>query len=241
MSDCPIREPKLKEPRLSDSDLNRVVSRIPKEIRLLMESSAPEDSKNKGIFLAGGFVRSCVSRESIEDIDLFTTDLETSDFLFKRILQSGNQNLSSSHVVETENSITFPLHSPPIQVVRKTFAPTPDKLIELFDFTVCSAVVFYHSSEFQRGYWTSRVHNNFYSDLASKTLVLSCENRGVESLENLVRALKFSSRGYVLHKESLVKIISFIVSDLDLEDYSTEEGILCIQKKLMNCCNKNIY
>lgn len=53
---------------LLPEDLNYIVNRLPTDVRKLM--------KKGNIYLAGGFIRSCIANEQVNDIDLWGADPE---------------------------------------------------------------------------------------------------------------------------------------------------------------------
>src|SRR3546814_108829 len=79
---------------LIPEDLNYVVNRLPRDVKKLM--------KDKGVYLAGGFIRSCIAGEKINDIDLWGQDKEQLEVI--AALFAGERKV---RMMNTDNACTI--------------------------------------------------------------------------------------------------------------------------------------
>lgn len=71
------------------------------------------------------------------------------------------------------------------------------------DFTICCAAIWY-----ERGDFTSAMHENYYSDLAAKRLRYTSPSRIEEAGGSLLRVLKYYNKGYRIMLTSFAKTIA---------------------------------
>ena len=194
---------------LNPHDLFWAVRLLPKQVRNQMITYGAR------LVLGGGFVRSAVSGEKPNDIDLFTQTPEDAK-LFADELAVG----AKRKPYETGNALSvrlFPRHL--VQYIHRWTYATPRALIESFDFTIaCSALWF------ESGQWTSLIDDEFYSDLAAKRLVYRCPLRNEDSAGSLLRLLKFYQRGFRVPLDSLGSIVARAVKGLDTDQDERELG-----------------
>lgn len=185
---------------LCDWDRNFCVQRLPKALRELMES--PRWSGL--VFAGGGFIRSVVSREDVNDVDVFTTSKEAAEELAAALLDEGRR------LHRTDNAITVLGIVPTVQIIHRwTFKYAPD-CIQSFDFTCCRACIFYN-----HGRWESRADVDFYRDVAAKRLVYCSPVREEEPGGSMLRVLKYYQKGYRVPLDSLGLIIGRLVQGTD--------------------------
>lgn len=174
-------------------DLMFCLRRIPRKLKVrMLKSDYP-------IFIGGGFIRSVVSGEPVNDIDVFVDSKEhTLDLA--NILSDGDK----SRIHDTPNAYTIFGYKYPIQIIHRWVFPTAKSVAESFDFTVCCAVIYKDSSSVLNGL----CDGNFYPDLAAKRLVYRSPIRNEDAGGSMLRVLKYYQRGYRIPLDSLGAIIS---------------------------------
>lgn len=160
-------------------DLIWCLRRLPKDVLKLLEI------QHGAIFLAGGFLRSCIAREEVMDIDLFATTPEVSKAVAAAFAESRGKK---SH--ETGNAWSID-GRPSVQFIHRWAFATPQECVASFDFTIASAAIWHDGKE-----WKSTCHERFYPDLAAKRLVYLAPVRNEDAGGSMLRLLKFYSRGY---------------------------------------------
>jgi hypothetical protein len=161
-------------------DLSWCVRRLADPVRELLQ-------KNPGsVFLAGGYIRACIAREPIADVDLFvsaTTDVKS------KVRELVGTSEPGDLISYTENAAT--IHwKPRVQIIHRwTFESATDG-IERFDFTIARAAIWFDGSS-----WQSVCDESYYSDLAAKRIVYCAPKRDEEPGGSLLRLLKFYRRG----------------------------------------------
>jgi hypothetical protein len=107
---------------------------------------------------------------------------------------------------ETENAVSLiPAEddedTKPVQLVHRWPLDTAEKIVAHFDFTVCAAVVWWDPLN---KFWKSQVHDDFYTDIQEQHLVyIGSEEPG----GSLLRAFKYSRKGYTIHADSIAAIV----------------------------------
>lgn len=187
--------------KLTNTDLQFVVRRIPKDIRELMMINP--------LWIGGGFIRETISGGEVNDIDLFSSSKEGL-FQVSKLL---NLQRSESKLHTSDNAIT--LLSPPripVQFITRWTFSDPEESIKSFDFTVCQAVIYYNK---EIGSFDSVISEFFYSDLAAKRLTYTNPIREEEAGGSMLRVLKFIKRGYNIEPLSLGQVIARLTSTID--------------------------
>jgi len=188
---------------LTRTDLQFCVSRIPKDIRELMQKYS--------LLLGGGFIRNTISGEKVNDIDLFGADAT--------ILQLAAQEISisrSARLHETKYAYTI-LAPPriPVQLIKRWHYSEMVKLCDEFDFTVCQAAIRWLSGD-PKDAWVSWVGDRFYPDLAAKRLFYTSPQRDEEVGGSFLRMRKFLQRGYSIQACSMAAVVARLISKLNL-------------------------
>ncbi|WPZ36746.1 hypothetical protein T8K17_11430 [Thalassobaculum sp. OXR-137] len=197
---------------LHDYDLRHVVERIPRDLRDLL-SAYP-----KTLMVGGGFIRSVIGREPVNDIDLFCDNAEWGEAIIRefakrreaRVYKSGN-----ALTVLTPNRTNIQL------ITRWTFDNMPD-LVDSFDFTVCQAAIC-RSGRVSNDPWISRVGPRFYSDLAAKRLHYTAPKREEEAGGSMLRVIKYVQRGYSIQVGSLGAVIARLTAGVPEEAGPNQE------------------
>lgn len=188
-------------PKLNNYDLLFAVRRMPNPLKDLMK-------KNPGkIVVAGGFIRSVITGEEVQDIDLFTNAPENAPIFANELVANG-KNWS---LYKTDNAITIRGSRPTLQIIHRWTFPTPESILPSFDFTIAKAAIW-----FQDG-WKSLCDDNYYADLAAKRLVYTNPIRDEAAGGSMLRVLKFYQRGYRIPLDSLSDVIARLVNGVDIE------------------------
>ena len=202
---------------LTQSDLNFVLSRCPRDILKLLKANPGK------LFLAGGFIRATIAGEKVSDIDLFGQSIEDLERIAKDLTLE-----RKGRYFKTDNAYTV-LSPPrmPVQFITRWLFPDPDLCILSFDFTVCQAVIWTEKIDIEiadepgikktKIIFHSRISDDFYRDLAARRLVYTFPKRDEEAGGSFLRVIKFIKRGYNIQAPSLAGVIARIVSKLDFD------------------------
>jgi hypothetical protein len=183
---------------LNRHDLIRAVRCLPKNVRELLIGG--------GVFLAGGYLRSIIANEPVNDIDLMAPSTEAAGHL--ALTLAGGDPAKFYH---SDNAYTIRGGTTAVQVIHRWPFVKPEDAMESFDFTIAKAAIW-----FADGRWQSRCHPNYYADLAAKRLVYTSPRREEEPGGSLLRVLKFYQRGYRIPLEDYAAVIARAVFKLDL-------------------------
>ena len=190
---------------LSKNDIHFVVSRLPKDIRELMQKDQ--------VFLGGGFLRATIAGEKPSDIDLFGPSEEILDNCANKLVA----NRPGARKIRTKNAITI-YQSPrlPVQFITRWMFDDPVRLAESFDFTISQAVIWYNRTPVQVDTrWLSWTAEDFYADLAARRLVYTQPKRNEDAGGSLMRVRKFLGRGYNIQVPALAAVLARLVSGVD--------------------------
>lgn len=177
---------------LLPEDLNHVVRSLPKDVQELLIAS-------RGRYLAGDFIRSVISGEGVQDIDLFTESAPHCHSLAVKLAEERNVKL-----FETKNAFTIAARGRvPVQVIQRWTYENPTDLCDSFDFTIARAVVWYG----QVG-WHSMCDDHYYADLAARRLRYMAPERNEDAGGSFLRMQKFLRRGYKISPEETGKVVN---------------------------------
>lgn len=193
------------ENRLSESDLELVVRRLPKDVRQLLL-----DNPGK-LSVGGGFIRAVIANEDVSDIDFFGPDYDFLNGCAKVI--EDKRDKAHTRVLRTKNAITLATENRlPLQFITRWKYDHPAEVAKEFDFTVCQAVVFVDPAT---RFFTSIIGDTFYQDLAAKRLVYTAPIRDEEAGGSMMRVIKYVKRGYRIQAGSLGAVIARVVEKYD--------------------------
>lgn len=202
---------------LTDTDLRLVVSRIPNDIRSIM--------MRYPVIMGGGFIRSVIAGEEVQDIDLFGGNKDTLNDCADKLVSSRGAESRKHH---TPNAITVvSMGRMPVQFITRWLYNSPIALMESFDFTVCRATL-----EFRDSKWVSYIDPDFYHDLASRRLVYRYPQREEDAGGSILRVRKFLSRGYSIQPPSLAGVIARLTGSIVVGG-GEEEYAKAIEKRLV--------
>ena len=183
---------------LNVHDVNYVLNRLPKDVlnRLMHEP----------LFLAGGFIRAVIANEEVSDIDIFGKGDITS-------IAEGLAADWEGKAHYTGNAVTV-LAPPrtPVQFITRWQYPTAEELMSKFDFTIVQAVIWREDDK-----WHSLCADSFYMDLAAKRLVYTNPQRDEEVGGSLLRAIKYTKRGYRIQMPSLAAVVVRLLRGTEFE------------------------
>jgi len=166
--------------------------------------------------IAGGFIRSCVANETINDIDCFVPSVEVAREIAIELAEGDNRR-----IYETDNAFTIKGYKIAIQLVHRWTFTTPESAIESFDFTIAKGAFWWEPNNdagIGCGSWRSICDSRFYADLAGKRLIYCSPVRNEDAGGSLLRVLKFYQRGYRIPLDSMGAVISRLVMGLRLTD-----------------------
>jgi hypothetical protein len=194
---------------LNPHDLNWAVRCLPVRLRNQMLTCGPK------LVLGGGYVRSMVQGEKPNDLDLFTHSADDAKAFAKELADGVKKK-----PYETGNALSVKL-SPRhfVQYIHRWSFPTPEYLLESFDFTIACAAIWFDS-----GKWRSLIDDEFYPDLAAKRLVYRSPQRNEDAGGSMLRVLKFYQRGFRIPIDSLGAVLARLVNAVDYKGVEVIEG-----------------
>ena len=198
---------------LNIHDLNWAVRLLPVLVRNQMLKYGPR------LVLGGGYIRSTVSGEKPNDLDLFTQSEDDAKLFAKELASEAKKG--DPH--ETGNALSVKL-SPRhfVQYIHRWTFPTPADLIQSFDFTIACSALWFESEK-----WTSLIDDEFYADLAAKRLVYRSPLRNEDAGGSMLRVLKFYQRGFRIPLDSLGAVIARLVDGVDPKGVEVLDDPIC--------------
>jgi hypothetical protein len=185
---------------LDPEDIKRVVSSLPAQISKGLR--AYKDS----VCIAGGYIRSIISNEPVNDIDVFITEkgLTTKKFVEYGPEYSYSQNTTRNSgdredIIAVEEGQT-------IEIMNHYAGSGVNGILENFDYTVAMAAIWWDGKM-----WQSSCHYMFYQDLASKRIRFLRPESERQGAREILRLLKYIQRGYTIDRPSLAQVISELV------------------------------
>lgn len=187
---------------LLEEDVSWIVRRLPRTVADVLKANAGR------LFLAGGFIRSCIANETVSDVDLFAPSVEDAKAIANAFAAS-----RGTKVTATDNACTVKVGELPVQFIHRWTFSDPLSCVASFDFTIASAAVWY-TSDGDR--WQSCCDDRFYADLAARRLVYRSPIRNEDAGGSLLRLLKFYQRGYRVTLPSLGAVVARLAMGFDL-------------------------
>lgn len=205
--------------------------RCPKALLHTMKAAMPGK-----IFVGGGFLRSIVSGEAVNDVDVFVSSKENAltlartlairkmhlvrktevdgivtirPLLFTELNKNQVQQVERG-IYTTDNAYTLTGFSPSIQIIHRWVFDAGNLVAASFDFTCCAAAFWWDGAA-----WRSYCDERFYCDVASKRLVYRAPERNEDAGGSMLRVLKYYQRGYRIPLDSLAKVIARLVKGVD--------------------------
>lgn len=196
---------------LLPEDLAWCTRRIPKSLKWLMMLHPGK------LMLAGGFIRSCIANEPVNDLDFFVPDKP-----FARQLVDTLAEKSKADIYITDNAISITESGVQVQFITRWTFDNPHALIQSFDFTVAKAAIW--ADPDNRAQWRSAIDPRFYPDLAAKRLVYCSPVREEEAGGSMLRVLKFYRQGYRIPLNSLGAVMARMACKLDVNKMPNHDG-----------------
>lgn len=193
--------------KLDFQDLKWAIQRLPSNLKKVMQDKEWQNN----IFVGGGYLRSIVSNEKINDVDVFVKSAKDAELLAYKLCDK------KEDVIKTENAYTI-RGKVAIQIVHRWLFEKPEDVSNSFDYTVCCAVIYCDGRGFD-----SFCDDRFYIDLASKRLVYRSPIRNEDAGGSMLRVLKYYQKGYRIPLNSLGAVIARLVKDIDTKKLSLKD------------------
>lgn len=199
---------------LAHHDLQFALLLTPKQLLEIMKR--PEWAGK--IFVGGGFLRSIVAGDPVNDIDVFVTDAKVAEDLADE-LATEKERLDRRHFTEvgvrtslwrTDNAITVKCYEPKIQIIHRWTFKTGVEAADSFDFTCCAAMFWWGTKTIPHDEigWQSYCDPRFYCDVAGKRLIYRNPVRNEDAGGSMLRVLKYYQKGYRIPLDSLADVIT---------------------------------
>jgi hypothetical protein len=189
-------------PGLLQHDVHRCQLRLPKLVKELLRDPT------LNLCVAGGYIRSCIANEPVNDIDLFSSSRVLAELAALRLAPG-----TPFH--KTENAITVRMpNSPAVQFIHRWTFDRPERVIPSFDFTIARAAMWWDAPGNQ---WRTICDPRFYADLAAKRLIYCSPIRSEGAGGSMLRVLKFYQKGYRIPLDSLGAVIARLTKDVRAE------------------------
>lgn len=177
------------------------------------------------LIVAGGFIRSCVSNDTVNDVDVFCGSKDYAREIALRLVDNDR-----TRIYETDNALTLRGFSFPIQFIHRWTFDDPRAAVCSFDFTIARAAFWCDKTPDMLvpgdgGIWKTVCDPRFYPDLAGKRLVYCQPIRNEEAGGSLLRVLKFYQRGYRVPLDSLAAVIARMFRGVDLSKIQESFGV----------------
>lgn len=192
---------------LNKNDLLWCVRRLPRSVVALCKAH-PND-----VFIAGGYIRSRVTGETVNDIDLFVKTPESARAMALEVTGESDQQKAEKRLHTTQNAVTVKRTSPTVQFIHRWTYDAPTDLLASFDFSIASAAFWWDGER-----WQSACHPDYYADLAAKRLIYLSPKRNEDAGGSLLRVLKFYQRGYRIPLDSMGAVIARLVVGVKVEE-----------------------
>ncbi len=189
---------------LNPHDLRWCLRRMPKAVQTALKNN-PNNS-----CVAGGFIRSCVAQEEINDIDIFAANKDIGKSMALDLSTDDRGSRPPRRIHESANALTVKDYIITPQIITRWTFPDVLDVVKSFDFTIACSLIFWDGEQ-----WVGKCDPNFYADLAAKRLVYRCPSRNEDAGGSMLRVLKFYQRGYRIPLDSLGKVMARMAVTLD--------------------------
>ena len=199
--------------QLAKHDVSWAIRRLPYKVSELLRKH-PDT-----VFLAGGFIRSIIAGEPVNDIDLFTPSKELAKDYCEEI------KAKDENIFETENALSIKVGKIQVQFITRWLYDDPAQLIKSFDFTIAKSIIWFGRCPVLGDMrWMSLCDDDFYPDLAGKRLVYTSPDRNEDAGGSMLRVLKFYHRGYRIPLDSLGAVIARLDRGVDRAKFESSCG-----------------
>ena len=219
--------------QLNPNDLAWCLRRTPKKVLELLKLYPGK------FCVAGGFIRSCIANEKVNDVDIFASDASYAalgaDFLAEG---KGNNGVGKGRIHKTDNAYTIFGYVTTPQIIHRWTFPDPRDVVPSFDFTIACAAFWWQDQKLDDtgsfyfpAHWTSLCDPDFYPDLAAKRLVYRSPERNEDAGGSLLRVLKFYSRGYRIPLDSMGAVIARLCQGVKWKEVARDASLLKISEE----------
>lgn len=177
---------------LASIDLLWCVRRLPRALAALMKAHPNQ------LVIAGGYIRSRIANEPVNDIDCFVPSVEVGAALALAYAEGDEKR-----VHKTQNALTIKGSRPTVQFITRWTYAEPPALLASFDFTIACASIWWDGAN-----WQSLTHPDYYADLAARRLRYTAPMRNEDAGGSILRVLKFYQRGYRMPLDSLGAVVA---------------------------------
>jgi hypothetical protein len=200
---------------LTYHDLQFALLRTPKQ---LLEIMKRREWSGK-IFIGGGFLRSIVAGDPVNDVDVFCGSKDDAERLRETLAAE-----TESRVWTTDNAFTILGTNPPIQIIHRWSFGSGPSVADSFDFTCCCAAFWFDRhgdgapddvDNGGTGKWRSYCDSRFYCDVAGKRLIYRNPVRNEDAGGSMLRVLKYYQKGYRIPLDSLADVITRLVQGVE--------------------------
>jgi hypothetical protein len=182
---------------LRPNDMAWLIRKLPSDLIYHLKQYAKTNDK---VVIAGGYIRSSIGQEHVNDIDIFVTSKELAGRLVSELEPSREKQFI------TENAYSITIQGRSIQIIHRWTFDNPEAILKHFDFTVAQAAMWLEYKD-KKHIWNSLCTEEFYYDLAAKRLVYTLP-ADPEAGASLLRLLKFRARGYNPTLDTLAQIVA---------------------------------
>lgn len=206
---------------LKADHVNYCISTLSKDVVTMM--------RNHPIYLGGGYIRSRIVGEEPSDIDLFGRNKDEILFIADQFIKYREHRGIKCLVFKTSNAVT--IKSPErltVQFIHR-WVGEPNEMMRSFDFTVCQAMIWFdpeyvglNKKPISITRWNC--HEDYYADLAAKTLVYTCPDRNEDAGGSMLRVIKFCRKGWKISPENLGLVMARLISGLE-DDWRVKSEI----------------
>lgn len=212
---------------LQRHDLKFALLRAPRKLLELMKSSEWAGK----VFIGGGYLRSIVSGEPINDVDVFVNTAQDAKKL-SDLLAIEKYPKPGHRVFKSDNAYTVRGMGPAVQIIHRWVFNRGEDAANSFDFTICCAM-FWWGQEIKGvtpARWLSYCDDRFYPDLAAKRLVYRKPVRNEDAGGSMLRVLKYYQKGYRIPLDSLSAVIArlmtgYTITHKDYDHKLDEENV----------------
>lgn len=159
--------------------------------------------KSRSVYICGGFVRDVLSKREPSDMDVYFREGEDFKYAISNLSACKFDRFSKSN-----RAVTYVFGNRVIQLIDPKYYVGTDveSIINHFDFTMCKAGIYYGISNRKLH---MVCHKDFFKHLVSKELIY-CGNQ--YPVNSMIRAFKFTERGYHLPHIQFISILRDITS-----------------------------
>lgn len=196
--------------QLSAMDLLWCVRRLPRALVALCKANPSR------LVIAGGYIRSRITNEPVNDIDCFVASVADGASMALAYAEGDEKR-----VHKTQNALTIKASRPTVQFITRWTYTDPVALLDSFDFTIACAAMWWSGSA-----WVSMTHPDYYADLAARRLRYTSPQRNEDAGGSMLRVLKFYQRGYRIPIDSLGAVVARLTMGVEQVSRSIDEAQL---------------